>query len=71
MKIVGLSAAMLLVGATKLERHHHHHPHNEVLMEMQTKLMSNAALMDEVKEKLATAEAEVEKKKEPACDAVC
>ena len=71
MKIVGLSAAMLLVGATKLERHHHHHPHSEVLMEMQTKLMSNAAIMDEVKEKLATAEAEVEKKKEPACDAVC
>ena len=71
MKIVGLSAALLLVGATKLEHHHHHHPHSEVLMEMQTKLMSNAALLDEVKDKLATAESELAKKKEPACDAVC
>ena len=71
MKIVGLSAALLLVGATKLEHHHHHHPHREVLMEMQTKLMSNAALMDEVNKKLDAAAKAVEKKKEPACDAAC
>ena len=71
MKIIGLSAALLFVGATKLEHHHHHHPHSDELMAVQTKLMSNSALFAEVHQKLAAAQAAVARKMEPACDGAC
>ena len=72
MKFIGLSAALLLVGATKLEHHHHHsYPQESELMAVQTKLMSNSALFAEVHQKLAIAQAAVAKKMEPACDEAC
>ena len=71
MKFVGLSAALVMVGAVKLEHHHHHHPHSSELMEVQTKLMSNSALFAEVHQKLNAAQQVLAQKMEPACDGVC
>ena len=71
MKFIGLSAALVMVGAVKLEHHHHHHPHSSELMEVYTKLMSNSALFAEVHQKLNAAQQILAQKNGPACDEDC